>query len=454
MKVKFKYAIMAVAALTLGLTSCSNNDEVTGGETDNGTETYMKVSINFPSTNAPQTRAVPGDDNATDEEAAIKTVDVYIYTSNGAYLSRTKLSANDFQSGTASGAGTGTSYEAKTKIKTTTGSKSILVGINLPDGIATGLENKTLSEVLATPQTLNRAQMTNLTNGIPMFSTAVVNGNFVADENDQANTITATVQRMVAKVTVEQSSSMTQDGVKGELGTLEFAINNFNERSYLVQKASPNFEDPNWASGSYQSSDFSDASVAADWKTVVTTVTDVKTLNAHYVAENTSEDKTMGEITRVTVRATFMPDKITVSDGYGGYEIKDRVSDLNITNPTTTFYTVTASATSGTAYFYDKNVAESYANDNGLNNSDVNEYENGFCYWNMFLNKETGKKGYQWDVVRNEFFRCQITRIVAPGNPTPEVNNPGQKPDAETNITTNIEILKWNMITSDYVLEP
>ena len=39
MKVKFKYAIMAVAALTLGLTSCSNNDEVTGGETDNGTVT-------------------------------------------------------------------------------------------------------------------------------------------------------------------------------------------------------------------------------------------------------------------------------------------------------------------------------------------------------------------------------------------------------------------------------
>lgn len=453
MKVKFKYAIMAVAALTLGLTSCSNNDEVTGGETDNGTETYMKVSINFPSTNDLQTRAVPGDDNATDEEAAIKTVDVYIYTSNGAYLSRTKLSAADFQSGTATGTGTGTSYEATTKIKTTTGSKSILVGINLPDGIATGLENKTLSEVLATPQALNRAQMTNLANGIPMFSTAVVNGNFVADETDPANTIIATVQRMVAKVTVEQSSSMTQDGVKGELGTLEFAINNFNERSYLVQKTSPNFEDPNWASGSYQSSDFSDASVAADWKTVVTTVTDVKDLDAHYAAENTSEDKTMKEITRVTVRATFMPDVITVSDNQGGYETKDRVTDLSITSPQT-FYTVTASATSGTAYFYTKTIAESYANDNGLSNTDVNEYENGFCYWNMYLNKETGKKGYQWDVVRNEFFRCQITRIVAPGNATPDVKYPNQKPDAETNIFTNIEILKWNMITSDYELEP
>ena len=78
MKVKFKYAIMAVAALTLGLTSCSNNDEVTGGETDNGTETYMKVSINFPSTNAPQTRATTEDVNATDAEAAVKGVDVYI----------------------------------------------------------------------------------------------------------------------------------------------------------------------------------------------------------------------------------------------------------------------------------------------------------------------------------------------------------------------------------------
>ncbi|MEL5894647.1 Mfa1 family fimbria major subunit [Bacteroides sp. GD17] len=450
MKVNFKYAIMAVAALTLGLTSCSNDNDVTGGETDNGTKTYMKVSINFPSTNDPQTRAT-GDNNATDDEVLIKHVDVYIYTASGAYLSRNRLDASAFK--TASVSQDGTTYEAQTKIPTTTGFKSILVGINLPDGIATGLENKTLSEVLTTPQTLTRTQLTNLTNGIPMFSTAVVNGDFVADETDSRNTIIATVQRMVAKVTVEKSSSMTQGGVKGELGTLEFAINNFNERSYLVQKASPNFEDPNWASGSYLSSEFSDAATTADWKTVVTPVADVKDLDAHYAAENTSEGKTMGEITRVTVRATFMPDVITVSDNHGGYETVDRTT-LGITVPTTTFYTVTASATSGTAYFYDKNVAESYANDNGLNNSDVNEYENGFCYWNMFLNKETGKKGYQWDVVRNEFFRCQITRIVAPGNPTPEVNNPDQKPDAETNIFTNIEILKWNMITSDYVLEP
>lgn len=219
-----------------------------------------------------------------------------------------------------------------------------------------------------------------------------------------------------------------------------------------VQKASPNFEDPNWASGSYLSSEFSDAATTADWKTVVTTVTDVKDLDAHYAAENTSEGKTMGEITRVTVRATFMPDKITVSDGHGGYEIKDRVSDLNITNPTTTFYTVTASATSGTAYFYDANAADAYAQ---ANNTSKATYANGLCYWNMYLNKETGEKGAQWDVVRNEFFRCQITRIVAPGNATPDVKDPTQKPDAETNIFTNIDIMNWNTpILSNYELEP
>ena len=165
----------------------------------------------------------------------------------------------------------------------------------------------------------------------------------------------------------------------------------------------------------------------------------------------------MGEITRVTVRATFMPDVITVyANGThdGSYKTVDRVSDLSITSPET-FYTVTASATSGTAYFYNKTIAENYANDNGLSNSDVNEYEKGFCYWNMYLNKETGKKGAQWDVVRNEFFRCQITRIVAPGNPTPDVKDPTQKPDAETNIFTNIDIMDWNTpILSNYELEP
>lgn len=453
MKVNFKYAIMAVAALTLGLTSCSNNDEVTGGETDNGTKTYMKVSINFPSTNAPQTRATD-DANATDAEAAVKGVDVYIYTSGGAYLSHTHLSAGDFQQGQATA--NGDLYEAQTKIPTTTGPKSILVGINLPSAIATGLENQTLSEVLTTAQTLTRAQMTDLTNGIPMFSTAVVDANFVA--NEALNVIIATVQRMVAKVTVEKSLNMKQDGVEGELGTLEFAINNFNEKSYLVQKdKSTYFEDPNWASGSYQSSEFSDAGTS-DWKNIVTTVTNVKDLDAHYAAENTSEDKIMKEITRVTVRATFMPNVITVyANGThdGSYKTVDRAGDLNITDPTTTFYTVTADATSGTAYFYDKTIAENYATDNGLSSNDVIEYEKGLCYWNMYLNKENDQKEQQWDVVRNNFFRCQITRIVAPGNPTPDVKYPDQKPDAETNIFTNIDIMDWNTpILSNYELEP
>lgn len=450
MKVNFKYAFMAIVALSMGLTSCSKDDDATVVE---GKDTYMKVSVLFPS-NSTESRAT-GDANSTDGEAEVHTVDVFIYNDAGTYLSRTSLTASDFTQGTSTS--TADVYEASTKIKTTTGAKKVLVGINLPSEVLTAIENKHISAASDEAYSLTRANLSAVdTKGLPMFSTATTSSTFVADENDAANNLSINVKRMVAKVTVEQSASMTQGGIDGELGTLEFAINNLNEKSYLLQGVAPEYKDPNWASGSYFQGDFSNADLGAsspDWKTIVTEVTEIKTLVANYATENTSEDKTKGEITRVTVRATFMPNAITVyengTDNSGGYITVDRATDLSITAPQE-FYAVTPSVTLPTAFFYDNDVATSYATDNG---GEVITYTGGFCYWNIFLNK-TDNTGKQWDVVRNEFFRCRVTGVIVPGNNTPDVD-PDAKPDEDTNIFTDINILFWNTpVLADYVLEP
>jgi len=79
-------------------------------------------------------------------------------------------------------------------------------------------------------------------------------------------------------------------------------------------------------------------------------------------------------------------------------------------------------------------------------------YTDGFNYWDMFLNPENVSGPY--DVLRNDFYRCNITRIIGPGRATPEVTDPTIPPAQATDLFVNIDILYWSPIQHDYVLEP
>jgi hypothetical protein len=283
-----------------------------------------------------------------------------------------------------------------------------------------------------------------------MFSTAGVEATFVADEDDDDNKITVTVQRMVAKVTVELSDNLNVEAVNGTLSDYSFAVNNFNLKSFMVQGAAPDYKDPNWDTD--PSGDFDAAT--GSYIPVVEKVDEVKSLTAHYVSENTSKDKTREELTYVTVRAKFIPENVTVynngNDASGGFKTVTPAS-LSITTPRI-FYSVTPSVALGTHFFYTETIADDFVTAKGGTKV---PYPDGYCYWNIFLNKGTGNKGYEWDVVRNEFFRCTITRIAAIGNEVPDVVDPDTPPDTDTKITTNINILYWNTpVLAEYVLEP
>ncbi|MDR2586018.1 MAG: hypothetical protein LBC84_07370, partial [Prevotellaceae bacterium] len=85
---------IATIALVMGFTSCSKEQDARSKIDEGGKPTSIKVALSFPSTQ-PQTRAT-SDTNATEAEAAVKTVDVFIYTSNGTFSSHTPLTAADF----------------------------------------------------------------------------------------------------------------------------------------------------------------------------------------------------------------------------------------------------------------------------------------------------------------------------------------------------------------------
>jgi hypothetical protein len=153
------------------------------------------------------------------------------------------------------------------------------------------------------------------------------------------------------------------------------------------------------------------------------------------------------EITRATVRATFIPRDI-VQGTSGAFTVN---SAHGVIIPQD-FWAVTPNVVDGTSYFFVESIANAFAAQEG---GTVIKYTGGNCYWDIFLGKGNTSPN-RWDVLRNDFYKCNITRIVVPGRSYPEIPDPeiDETPDTETNITADIEILFWhNPILSNYVLE-
>ncbi|MCL2727384.1 MAG: Mfa1 family fimbria major subunit [Bacteroidales bacterium] len=429
----------AAIALALGFASCSQEQGIINHGKDNGKATSMKVSISFP--RATQTRATD-DINATDNEAKISWVDVFIYTANGNFSSRSHLTSSDFSQ---AGATTNSDiYESSTKIQTTTGAKNVFVAINLPPHIATALEGQPMGTLYTATQTMTSSELAGA--NFVMFSTEAATPTFKEDENDPANKVAVKCQRLVAKVTVETDASLVVAGAPGQLDNLKFAINNFNTKLFLMQGAADEHKDPNWTLSSYQSADF-EVAVGADYVPVLSRALIVSpTIGQYeprYAAENTSEQKLKKEITRATIRATFIPQEIMELTS-GAFTVNN---NHGVSTPQT-FYAVIPSIEEGASYFFDEAAANAFLAQKG---GEKRTYVNGYCYWDIFLNKNPLKAVNRWDVLRNDFYKCNITRIVVPGRPTAELPDPDVTPDVDTQITIDIEILFWNTpILSNY----
>jgi hypothetical protein len=425
---------MSIVTMAVMFGSCTkdSNRSITEGEA-----TSAELKLHFRPNQLPSETRATSDPNGTTAEAEIKTADVFIYTDAGAYLTHTHLTAAQFTQ-LASTANADV-WETTTPIPTTTGARTFLVGVNLPSAAASSLENKTLTAANTTIQTIARADITTLpSGGIPMFSVAAVTATMQTDAS--ANQVTVNVKRIVAKVTVERSTTMVQEGTPGTLGELQWVINNQNSKYYLMQGSPTTYPDPNWTAASYLASDFADA---ADTEYVAVNngpQSPVSNYTVRYAVENTSDQKTKKELTRVTIRATFIPAQWVTTYTAGSGTVS-RTANSNTTP--TTFYTVTPSLGADTEYFQNQTDANNYATDKGTTAS---TYTGGYCYWNVFLNKT-----HVGEVYRNDFYKLNITRVVAPGNSSPALTDPNAQPSTDTSVTANVDIVYWNNPVQDDV---
>jgi len=433
---KKTFLTIAAAALVMGFASCSKENE-DGPIIDEGTPAYLKVSFSTPA--SPGTKSST-DINATDAESAFNDIDVFIFNSQGVQVKHERLAASDFEAPTPGSGSDIWVMKSSAKIATSTGPKTVIVGINLPAALSTTLNNAMEGNFTKIAQLVALADMTSTKDGFVMFSTKPEDVVLVKDPQGSENTVNVKVQRIVAKVAVQKANNVevVGDGFM-DLSKLMFTLNNTNKKTFYVQAADK--KDHNWANA--PAGDLADGNT--DYVAVDNYGTAVLSLTPKYALENTSEKYRMGEITRVTVRGQFVPKEVLVwNSGSSSYDVVANTSSTSAQ----TFYLIVCENGAERSYFFDRTMALNYfASING--NGDFYEYIDGYCYWDIFLNPSG-----DYYFLRNEFYRCTITKIIGPGRTTPDVTDPTIPPTQATTMLVNIEMLHWNLKPQDVILEP
>ncbi|MFV0589410.1 Mfa1 family fimbria major subunit, partial [Bacteroides reticulotermitis] len=376
------------------------------------------------------------DGNATTDETKIESVDVYIY-SGSTFLKREHLTITDFDAG----AGNVWTLKKAKEIATTTGAKTIYVGVNLPTTLATKIEGTnpaTFAQTITAATDLGTDGA-----GYAMFSREAKTVNLVAPDADGyeiTNKVKVSVARLLAKVVVNKGEHLTGESLEGKLllqDDFKFTVNNVNKKFFPVPAA--DFSDPNYSSLWGELSDFMAGTSYAKVNPYNTSVT---AGNSIYTTENTSAGDKQGDHTYVRIKGKFVPNKIVKWDG-GKFVDGDPIGVEG------DFYKVVADGEKH--FFSSKQDAEKYATTKPL--ATITKYTKGMTSYNVFLNpKPAADKENKFDVLRNTIYTVNITKVngVGEGDDEDTVTTDPEIPiSAPTNLLVEIDVAAWAINNQD-----
>ncbi|MDR2816532.1 MAG: hypothetical protein LBB62_07510, partial [Proteiniphilum sp.] len=236
---KVNFLTVAAMALTLAFQGCSNNDDVVNGENiSKGEPTSMQLVISAPK--APATFA-PSDPNASEDEVMIKNVKVLIYEQTATSFILEQVTAHPAEDFDAIVDQDAYRLKEEKKISTTTGVKKIYVAMNYTGALPeVGSSIGKINEQIVTLNATNELSNTNA--GFAMFSAVATNATLVTEDHVNyatSNNKVVKVKRLVAKISVQEGEDLsTNDKIAiegGVLSNLQFALNNINRTSYVLQ---------------------------------------------------------------------------------------------------------------------------------------------------------------------------------------------------------------------------
>lgn len=420
MKVKNYFAMMfAVAALF----ACNNDDEGQGQLPEGKAYVSLNISLKDPGTKA----ADVNDANAENIETAVNTIDVYLEREGvlTGYDQIASLSLSSFNQ-------SGNMYTANSAVEVsgTAGddTRRLFVVINKPVGFNS---DDISSDGIYTEDIPN---LVNVMNGFTMFNATEVFAKLKATAAEAESNVTAvSVERLAAKALLTTSldftSDVTDDQPGGSTGvfkanSLKWQIRNSNRKMYYIKKL--DYKDPNWSYTTpvVGSTDFSAEYTPSPWTDWIdvpqkgssdltaTGYMNDGTAKVQYFTENTNEKYVYGNTTLMTIQAAFVPTKIATA-----YSPIDGFTVDNVNTTLQTFYYAVAEKTYMTETVYEAFIAA---------HPDATvwgPYRDGVCYYQVPIG-EAPLDEANLGVKRNHFYKGNITKLIAPGQPKPDPEDP------------------------------
>ena len=273
-------------------------------------------------------------------------------------------------------------------------------------------------------------------------------------------------------MTANLADANVQQGAAGTIEDLGYVVDNINKMYYLTYGgAAAAAKDANMTVGQYQEADFeliTDFTAAAVTYNVIDPgVAYVKANGGNwgvdYASENLTQDKMIKGVTRIVVKGKFTPAagvEVT-DDGAGNITFQENVAGHIAAN--TTYHLLDFPEAGGYAFFpeatTDAQLKEFMAQKKGVAAAEVTDvmleeakktYTNGLNYWWVTV------KDNQGDVLRNHFYKVDVTSIWAPGRTDGKFDpDKDDKPiDKETNITVEVTVEPWNFVEFNADLRP
>lgn len=451
------------ALAVMGLASCTNENDPMGnnGQTaEPGEPTHVTLSLDL--NNATSTKAIQ-DDNATTEETTITHLHVFIYDKNGLLENAEKILMANLTDG-------GNNVYTTNELKTTTGAKTVYVGLNMTDAMVAQLKATAAQHLPSTAAKVALGDLTSEATGFVMFSTQGKDATFEAVPEEggipAANKVALTVERLASKIAVGCTGEIDniKQGAAGKIQNLRFVVDNINTLNYFPYAAGA-AKDPNMTKAAYKPADFvieDNFATADNWKTITPGTAEKTQWNYAYSAENVTEDKEMQGVTRVVVQGQFIPATLIEKKTAGGDQVTWENKD-NSQAAAATFIQLEFAEAGGYAFFADgtpdADLKEYMAFKKGVETAEITDdmltaakkvYTNGYNYWWI-----TTKEG-RGDIVRNNFYRVNITSIWAPGRTDGKFDpdKDDEKVDEETNIEFKVTVEPWTLVNQDTELRP
>lgn len=472
-------AMSLVSAAALSFSSCSSNDDLTGGGTQSQADgVYMTLSIagSNQGTRTTGTETDPG----IDGESTITEGTLYLYSNKtGECVFRKVITSSMF--------------EEATPNKT----KPIKISVNTVDtkdkdtytvyfmANKTGIENPLATD--ATFDMSNEGGAEYGQNGKIVMFNQNDNGRhknhstveFTADNNVSTNPATAGtvyLDRVVARIdeptvaaTNITAAEAKTENVTATIASItyeKYAISNVNKNSYIVQNWTDDYNTLNVKWGTTETTKyFQPTSFFGDAKAPAN-LDKFGKVKYNYVFENTTTDASEATALYFQIKANLTPEAAANADFADGtfyrYDKKlyTRIADIFsdaekglVSNPFTESGTTTAEAVVANIKTAEgKLIPEGEALNNFRNNNKIEVFRAGSMYYYYPIQDNTYKTATTFSVLRNSIYQLNVTKISEvgkdiPNGPTPDDNNPNYF------MTVQVQVNPWILNIKDIELK-